>query len=229
VRSALAALEQATAEGQGKATSAAAAALRATLKEHGKHIGTPLEQQVHQALVAAGELEGWQRWSADQLREELVAKAEALLQRPEGQALGGRKMQETLRQLREQWKQADQGGAPNHALWKRFDEACNAAHKVVEEWLDKVRAEAAQHRAQREALIEELKTWAQTQAPALAAARDWKGLQRTLHQFAERWRDAATCPKSFLPNCNRYGSRPWPRPARRSKPHKRKASHAATR
>ncbi|MFZ5488076.1 MAG: DUF349 domain-containing protein [Pseudomonadota bacterium] len=190
VRSALAALEQATAEGQGKATSVAAAALRATLKEHGKHIGATLEQQVHQALVAAGELEGWQRWSADQLREELVAKAEGLLQRPEGQALGGRKMQETLRQLREQWKQADQGGAPNHALWKRFDEACNAAHKVVEEWLDKVRAEAAQHRAQREALIEELKTWAQTQAQALAAAGDWKGLQRALHQFAERWRDA---------------------------------------
>ena len=76
VRSALAALEQATAEGQGKATSVAAAALRATLKEHGKHIGATLEQQVHQALVAAGELEGWQRWSADQLREELVAKAE---------------------------------------------------------------------------------------------------------------------------------------------------------
>ncbi|TXD15532.1 DUF349 domain-containing protein [Extensimonas vulgaris] len=190
VRSALAVLEQATAEGQGKASSAAAAALRAVLKEHGKHIGAALEQQVHQALVAAGELEGWQRWSADQVREELVAKAEALLQRPEGQALGGRKMQETLRQLREQWKQADQSSAPNHALWKRFDDACNAAHKVVEEWLEKVRAEAAQHRAQREALIEELKTWAQTQAQALAAAGDWKGLQRALHQFAERWRDA---------------------------------------
>lgn len=190
VRSALAALEQATAEGQGKASSAAAAALRAVLKEQGKYIGAALEQQVHRALVAAGELEGWQRWSADQVREELIAKAEALLQRPEGQTLGGRKMQETLRQLREQWKQTDQSGTPNHALWKRFDEACNAAHKVVEEWLDKVRTEAAQHRAQREALIEELKAWAQTQAQALAAAGDWKGLQRALHQFAERWRDA---------------------------------------
>ena len=32
---------------------------------------------------------------------------------------------------------------PNHALWKRFDEACNEAHKVVEAWLEKVRADAA--------------------------------------------------------------------------------------
>src|SRR5690606_35603694 len=138
------------------------------------------------ALVAAGELEGWQRWSADQLREELVARAEGLLNRPEGQALGGRKMQETLRQLREQWKQADQGAPANRALWKRFDDACNAAYKVVEAWLEKVRAESAQHRAQREALIEEVKAWGQAQAEAGVA--DWKAVQRALHQFSERWR-----------------------------------------
>jgi ATP-dependent RNA helicase SUPV3L1/SUV3 len=64
----------------------------------------------------------------------------------EGQAIGGRKMQENLRALREQWKQTDQGGVPNHAMWKRFDEACNEAHKVVEAWLDKVRTEAAEHK-----------------------------------------------------------------------------------
>src|SRR3989344_6746 len=155
VREALAVLEKETAEGHGKASAGAAAALRAVLKVHGKHIDSTLEQQVHTALVAAGELEGWQRWSADQVREDLVAKAEALLNRPEGQALGGRKMQETLRNLREQWKQADQGGAPNHSLWKKFDEACNAAHKVVEAWLDKIRTEAAEHKAQRLALIDE--------------------------------------------------------------------------
>lgn len=185
VRDALATLEKETAEGHGKASVGAAAALRAVLKIHGKHIDSALEQQVHTALVAAGELEGWQRWSADQVREDLVAKAEALLNRPEGQALGGRKMQETLRNLRDQWKQADQGGAPNHALWKKFDEACNAAHKVVETWLDKIRAEAAEHKAQRLALIEEVKAWAQEHA----ASGDWKAINRALHQFGDRWRE----------------------------------------
>ena len=120
VREALATLEKETAEGHGKASAGAAAALRAVLKVHGKHIDSALEHQVHAALVAAGELEGWQRWSADQVREDLVAKAEALLHRPDGQALGGRKMQESLRQLREQWKQSDQGGAANHGLWKKL-------------------------------------------------------------------------------------------------------------
>ncbi|WP_100409967.1 DUF349 domain-containing protein [Acidovorax sp. 69] len=185
VRDALVTLEKETAEGHGKASAGAAAALRAVLKVHGKHIDTGMEQQVHAALVAAGELEGWQRWSADQVREDLVAKAEALLNRPEGQALGGRKMQETLRNLRDQWKQADQGGAPNHGLWKKFDEACNAAHKVVEVWLDKIRTEAAEHKAQRLALIEEVKAWAQEHA----ASGDWKGINRALYQFGDRWRE----------------------------------------
>ena len=187
VKEALGKLEAEVGEGHGKASAGAAAALRQALKEYGKLIPSPLENQSHAALAAAGELEGWQRWRADQLREELVAKAEGLLKRPEGQAMGGRKMQENLRALREQWKQTDQGGVPNHTLWKRFDEACNEAHKVVEAWLDKVKADAAEHKAQRLTLIEEINAWATANRTALDD--DWKGFSRILHQFGDRWRD----------------------------------------
>lgn len=186
VTAALLKVEQEVGEGHGKASAGAAASLRNALKEHARHIDDKLEARAHGALAAAGELEGWQRWRADQLRQDLVTKAEELLKRPEGQALGGRKMQETLRALREQWKQTDQGGVPNHALWKRFDEACNEAHKVVQEWLDKLKQEAAEHRQQRLDLIEEVKTWGQAQA----TSQDWKAVVRGLHQFAERWRQA---------------------------------------
>ena len=250
VRAALAKVEQEVAEGHGKASAGAAAALRNMLKEHGKRIDPKLEQQAHAALATAGEMEGWQRWRTDQLRQELVAKAEALFEpvgapkagaaargsAPQAAAqpatattpaeeageqtaetagsgaqapapapetpvaqtpapaaarkprFGGRKMQEQLRALREQWKQLDQGGAPNHALWKRFDEACNEAYKVVEAWLDKVKAEAAEHRARRLALIEEVKAWAA--AHTSPAGGDWKGFARAIHQFEGRWREA---------------------------------------
>ena len=285
VRDVLGKLELEIAEGHGKASAGAAAALRNALKEFGKLVGEKLESQAHAALAAAGELEGWQRWRADQLRAELVAKAEALLQRPAARArtapahaviaapgasavaptkastealtpaaqpfepsveprgiepdseaatsassevpnapagerlpggpadgpvnpvaeapaksvaeapvgpaqprFGGRKMQEALRSLREQWKQTDQGGAPNHAMWKRFDEACNEAYKVVAAWLEKVKAESAEHKAQRLALIEEVRAWAAANATALDG--DWKGFSRVLHQFGDRWRDS---------------------------------------
>ncbi len=188
VRDVLSQLEKEIAQGHGKASAGAAQALRLALKEHGRHIDAQLDRQAHAALAAAGELEGWQRWRADQLREELVRKAEGLLNRPEGQALGGRKMQESLRELREAWKQTDQGGVPNHALWKRFDEACNQAYKVVEAWLEKIKTEAAEHKTKRLALIEEVKAWAA--AHAMPAGGDWKAFGRELHQFAERWREA---------------------------------------
>ena len=188
VREVLAQLEVQTSEGQGKASAGAASALRQALKEFGKVIDHKLENQAQAALAAAGELEGWQRWRADQLREELLIKAEGLLKRPEGQAIGGRKMQETLRTMREQWKQTDQGGVPNHAMWKRFDEACNEAHKVVEAWLEKLKADAVEHRNQRLALIAEINAWAEENRTARDG--DWKGFSRLLHQFGDRWRDA---------------------------------------
>jgi len=182
----LEAVEKEVTEGHGKASAGAAAALRAVLKTHGKNLDTAFDARVHEALTAAGELEGWQRWRADQLRQELVTKAEALLGADKTPAVGGRKMQENLRQLRESWKQADQGGLPNHGLWKRFDAACNEAYKTVQTWLDQIKQESAAHRAQRVALMEEVKAW----TAANAESSDWRGQLRALHQFGERWRNA---------------------------------------
>ncbi|MGM9428381.1 DUF349 domain-containing protein [Hydrogenophaga sp. MI9] len=182
----LAVLEKEVGQGHGKATPKAAADVRAVLKSQGRLLGPDLEAKAHAVLAQAGELEDWQRWRADQLREELVKKAEALLAPPEGQRMGGRKLQETLRALREQWKTTDQGGQANHALWKRFDEACTLAHKQVEVWLTQVRQQAEAHKAQRLALIEELKAW----TVAHTGQSDWKVQIRDLHAFSERWREA---------------------------------------
>jgi ATP-dependent RNA helicase SUPV3L1/SUV3 len=200
------------------------------LKDHGRNMDTNMDLKVHEALIAAGDTQGWQRHVADQLRLALVLKAEGLFkkvpvknqdvplvvaevivevneeskvedqEKVEAQAeteaakeefhleptVGGRKMQDALRQLREEWKKADQGGLPNHALWKRFDAACNNAYKVVQAWLDKIKHEASEHRAQRLALIEEVKVWGE----ANAQNADWRAHLRALHQFGDRWRSA---------------------------------------
>lgn len=182
VKQALDALSREVAEGHGKAAPKAAADLRQTLKEHGRHIDATLEAQAHAALTSAGELEGWQRWRADQIREELVAKAQALVVQP----LGGRKQQEALRHLREQWKTGDQGGVPNHGLWKKFDEACNQAYKVVEEWLKQAREQQEASKSQRQALMDEVRAWTET----LQGDADWKLQVRALASFEQRWREA---------------------------------------
>ena len=169
-------------EGHGKATPKVAADLRQALKENIRNIDSKLEAAAHAALTNAGELEGWQRWRADQIREELVVKAEALLVKP----MGGRKQQDALRVMRDQWKTSDQGGTPNQALWKRFDDACNEAYKVVEAWLETVNAQTETVKAERKVLIDEVLAW----ADANKTSTDWKMQIRSLNGFVDKWANA---------------------------------------
>jgi ATP-dependent RNA helicase SUPV3L1/SUV3 len=78
VQTALDRLQTELAQGHGRASSSAAGQLRGELKKHGAFIGPALDAAAQAALAAASELDGWQRWRANQLREELIAKAEAL-------------------------------------------------------------------------------------------------------------------------------------------------------
>ena len=178
----------AAAEGQEAtpAGTATAEALRQALKTHGRHMDPALDARVHQALTAAGDQEGWQRWRADQTRQELLSKAEALLGPDKTPTMGGRKTQEALRQLREAWKQTDQVGLPNHTLWKKFDAACNEAYKTVQSWLEQIKQDTAAQKSQRLQLIEEVKAW----TSAHADSSDWRAQVREIHQFSERWRGA---------------------------------------
>lgn len=211
-------LEKEVALGHSKAMSSAAAQLRGALKTKGLQLDTALSEQVQTALAAAGELEGWQRKHADEIRLQLVTKAEALLQAPPATqpvepvepvepvqsvdpveaatasigysqwvpAINGRKLQDTLRQLRDEWKKTDQGGLPNHGLWKRFDQACNRAYPFVQAWLEKAKAEGAAHREGRLALLAQVAAWTE----AHQGNTDWKTQSRELHQFSERWRNS---------------------------------------
>lgn len=212
-------LEKEVALGHSKAMSAAAAQLRAALKTKGLQLEAVLTEKVQTALAAAGELKGWQRKHADEIRLQLVSKAEALLQAPPPAepvepavqsehavesvepveaaatpidysqwvpAISGRKLQDTLRQLRDDWKRTDQGGLPNHGLWKRFDQACNRAYPFVQAWLEKAKAEGAAHREGRLALLSQVAAWTE----ANQGNTDWKTQSRELQQFSERWRNS---------------------------------------
>ena len=250
-------LDKELTNGHSKTATAAAQALRHALKEHARFVPATLDAQVQAALAKASELEGWQRWRADQLRTELVQKAEALIHRPAATAEATeapatpaadapkeqapvatevtekvaenvaeksteepaeaapsetdtaqaassqtelpssphspRKLQDMLRQLREQWKEVDQGGVPNHALWRRFDHACNEAYRIVQAWLAHMKQQAAEQKGLRLALLHEVKTWGEALAARSAQAADaidWKAVHRELGEFSRRWREA---------------------------------------
>ncbi len=183
-------LEQELNLGHGKASIEAAQKLREALRVHESALEASMAAHAHSALAAAGELGDWQRWRADQLRIELIQKAEKL----KVQALAPAKQQEQLRQLREHWKTTDQGGQPNHSLWRQFDSICNEAHKVVEAWIEQQKSLANEHCAQRQALIAEVRAFgaAQTQGDhAGEHPKDyWKAQLRSQQQFIKRWHNS---------------------------------------
>jgi hypothetical protein len=166
-----------------------AADLRVLLKAHGRWL-EPQRLAETQALVAqVADQQGAQRAQADLARQDLIARAEALTQEDPatGQRLAGRKLQDALKALREQWKQVDRSGAPaQQGLWRRFDEACTRAHQQVETWLNTLKAESAASRAERVALIEAVQAWQVEQATDTR----WREQARALHGFAEAWRNA---------------------------------------
>lgn len=180
-QAALAPLLEALATAAPEAKAAAIAQVRSALKQHGRWLSADMAQQVHTQLLAAGDSLGWQPQQADTLRQQLVEQAVALAQSSQP----GRKLQDTLRQLRDQWRQIDQGAAPNHGLWKKFDEACTQVHQQVQLWLGKARAQSSENKASRQALIDEVKAWTAAQP----ATPDWKEAARALRQFGQRWRD----------------------------------------
>ena len=182
-QAALAPLLEALATAAPEAKAAAIAQVRSALKQHGRWLSADMAQQVHTQLLAAGDSLGWQPQQADTLRQQLVEQAVALAQSSQP----GRKLQDTLRQLRDQWRQIDQGAAPNHGLWKKFDEACTQVHQQVQLWLGKARAQSSENKASRQALIDEVKAWTAAQP----ATPDWKETARALRQFGQRWKKSS--------------------------------------
>ena len=81
VQAVLTVLEQELAQGHGKASAGAAAAVRQALREQGRWLDEKFEHHAQGVLAAASELEGWQRWRADQIRQDLVTRAEALFKK----------------------------------------------------------------------------------------------------------------------------------------------------
>jgi cellobiose-specific phosphotransferase system component IIA len=163
---------------------AAIAGLRAALRQHGRALDAEVIQQMDALLVQAGDARGWKPQAVDAEREALIAKAKGLVDRPEGQTLGGRKVQETLRQLREQWKLLDQGAVPNHGCgsssmkpatpptsWSKA--GWTAAHRIGP-------AQGVAHHADRGTAC---------LGQSVKDSKDWKGMARSLRQFSERWRE----------------------------------------
>ena len=138
-------------------------------------------------------LKGWQHWGGGRVRDDLAVEAEALAAStvaPEGSPpvkLQIKKLDDSIGQLRERWKELDRlGGATSKLLWERFDTALKTAYLPVAEHQAKLKEARQENLAARKKLLDVLDALNMTADEQNDP--DWKEINRALAHFQTEWR-----------------------------------------
>ena len=141
-----------------------------------------IEERLQACAGRLGELRDWQRWGAHQVREQLCATAESLID----QEAEPMEIAQRIREVREAWKALDhrEGGAPK-ALWKRFNAACERAYAPCQVYLEAQFEERRRNQEQKQALCAQLE---QFEAATDWQQVDWREADRLRRRAQEQWR-----------------------------------------
>jgi DNA repair protein SbcC/Rad50 len=169
----------------------------------------------HQALWAEqGRLKDWQQWGGARARDDLADEAQALARQtlpveiapPEAAReappaepaasptvlpppkLNLKAHNESIRTLRQRWKELDRHGAPaTQAQWQRFDAALQVAYAPVAAQVAANKQARELNLSEREALLATLEAL-QLPTGEGDGALDWKALTREMDRFQTAWR-----------------------------------------
>lgn len=156
-----------------------------------------IEERLQACAGRLGELRDWQRWGAHQVREQLCATAESLIDLDAEPAEIARR----IREVREAWKGLDhqEGGAPK-ALWKRFNTACERAYAPCQAYFEAQFEERQRNQEQKQALCAQLE---QFEAATDWRRVDWREADRLCRRVQEQWRKIGPANRSERKNLDR--------------------------
>ncbi len=163
--------------------------LQASAAPHAKY--APAEKELHRILARIRELKQWRKWGADQHRQELCERMEALIESD----LALEQLAHRLHDEQIEWKNLDHSGAPvNQGLWDRFHAACDQVYERCKPYLDEQAALRTAHREQRERICAELEEFLDKV--------DWERIDWKKAAHAER--DTRNAWRAVGPVENRY-------------------------
>ncbi len=175
--------EQALAAGQLQAARAALDETRA-FKAVAGTLPKPTVQRLSRLVQQLVELERWEKFGQQNVRMQLIERAEALA----GKTLAPAALAREVQALRAEWKQLDEqyAGVPK-ALWERFDGACEKAYAPAARHFAEQATQHKQARKQREEFI----AAAEAHAPTLLTEPlDARAIERWLRATDSTWHGA---------------------------------------
>ncbi len=178
-------LEHALEQGQLNAAGAARSKANHLLKRLEKLATAQLRQRkasYHRLLGRFSELQDWQRFGSDHVREDLISEMQQLIQ----SGLPARELAKSVRDLRNQWRQLDRKGGPApEAIWNKFNEIAGQAYTPVIEDQQRHQQEQRQAAQQRIEFCELLsKEYAQIEW----STPDWPVIDKRIQEARKQWR-----------------------------------------
>ena len=178
-------LETALDQGQLNAAGASRSKAQNVLKRLEKLATTQLRQHkasYHSLLGRFSELQDWQRFGSDHVREDLISEMQQLIQ----SGLPARELAHNVRDLRNKWRQLDRKGGPApEAIWNKFNGIAEQAYTPV--IADQERRQQQQLQAARQRL-EFCDQLANENAQIDWSTPDWPLIDKRIKEAQKQWR-----------------------------------------
>ena len=172
-------------QGQLNAAGASRSKAQHVLNRLEKMAATQLRQQkafYHRLLGRFSELQDWQRFGSDHVREDLISEMQQLI----GSGLPAKELAKSVRDLRDQWRQLDRKGGPApEAIWSKFNEIAGQAYSPVIADQQRHQQEQQQAAQQRTEFCEQL---VKESAQIDWSSPDWPAIDKRIQEARKQWR-----------------------------------------
>lgn len=178
-------LENALEQGQLNAAGAARSKAQQSLHKADKLATAQLRQRkasYHRLLGRFSELQDWQRFGSDHVRDDLIREMQQLAQ----SGLPAKELAGSVRDLRNQWRQLDRKGGPApEEIWNRFNVLAEQAYAPVI-------ADQQQHQKQQQQATQQRMEFCEQLASEYAlidwTSPDWPEIDTRIREARKQWR-----------------------------------------
>ena len=154
------------------------------------------QETLKQLQSQLGNLSSWRNWAHGNERENLVGKAEQLLEQTKNSKTLAEDYSEvtvTIKELRQQWKKMR--SHTSEELWQQFNTACNSVYEQCMPFIDQQTEQRQENLKSKQALCEQLEnyisnmSWPSDKAEAIDTSIDWIQVDKITRQARKEWSD----------------------------------------
>ncbi len=166
--------------------------------DHSELLSSTEKNKYHQILhdirATLGNLSSWKNWAHDKERENLIQRAEQILEQAKNSTDLNTEFSEItsqVKELRKQWKKLR--SRTHESMWEHFNNTCNEAYSYCSPYIDKQSAQREANLKAREQLCEQLETyidsmgWPSPEDAPVDRSIDWIKVDKIVRQARKEW------------------------------------------